>query len=99
MPFSIPLRPLFGAPAVLVLSTCVARAAAAHAGEMHALAPAREAWGPMLIGLVAGVALCALGRLVFRCLMYGWFTLWFTGMRLLQYGAIAGLGLALLYWT
>ena len=78
----------------LVLAWSLACATGVEAAEGLSSHRAGQLW----VGVLAGIALCALVRVIFRWLAYGWFTLWFTGMRLLQYGAIAGALIAFFYF-
>jgi len=98
MIFSIPHPVSRTLHRLLALALALASTSGAAAGEPLGGLRDGHSWAPVLLGVVAGVALSELVRVFFRCLAYGWFTLWFTGMRLLQYGLIAGVALAFFYF-
>lgn len=96
------MKALLRSPALSILRGLafawpLAAVTCAHAAALPATRDA-QTWGPVLVGFIAGIAVSELVRLFFRCLAYGWFSLWLTGRRLLQYGAIGGFVIAVLYF-
>jgi hypothetical protein len=83
---------------VAVCALALVLSSGSEAGELLGAHSGRSSWAPALAGLVAGLALSELIRFLFRCVAYGWFTLWFSSVRLMQYAAFAGIAAAVVYF-